>query len=214
VSLVQRLANLSPRCKARNGTALAPTGLAHVLAPAFTPHRAARPPPNCGGKRSSSTDEPVLQTILPDGPLREGIRVCSSLVVLRDKVEPPTNGSAVWRGRLGADRHYTQQLRLPEASPRRPPPRAGNATTRSFNPAEGYNQRQVTKTQLFVLILATASKPPSTPTATSFPAMVRDSNISHKNPRRPHHLNHVGAHHHRAQLVQPGPRRLVGARSP
>src|SRR5215475_506555 len=49
VSLVQRLANLSPRCKARNGAALAPTGLAHVLAPAFTPHRAARPPPNCGG---------------------------------------------------------------------------------------------------------------------------------------------------------------------
>ena len=39
--------NLSPRCKARNGAALAPPGLAHVLAPAFTPHRAARPPPNC-----------------------------------------------------------------------------------------------------------------------------------------------------------------------
>jgi IstB-like ATP binding protein len=50
VSLVQRLANLSPRCKAGNGAALAPPGLAHVLAPAFTPHhRAARPPPNCGG---------------------------------------------------------------------------------------------------------------------------------------------------------------------
>ena len=47
VSLVQRLAILSPGCKARNGAALAPTGLAHVLAPAFTPHRAARPPPNC-----------------------------------------------------------------------------------------------------------------------------------------------------------------------
>jgi hypothetical protein len=50
VSLVQRLANLTPRCKAGNGAALAPPGLAHVLAPAFTPHhRAARPPPNCGG---------------------------------------------------------------------------------------------------------------------------------------------------------------------
>src|SRR5262249_26070155 len=47
--LVQRLGNLSPHCKARNGAALAPTGLAHVLAPAFTPQRAARPPPNCGG---------------------------------------------------------------------------------------------------------------------------------------------------------------------
>src|SRR5262245_37814088 len=47
LALVQRLANLSPRCKARNGAALAPTGVAHVLAPAFTPHRAARPPPNC-----------------------------------------------------------------------------------------------------------------------------------------------------------------------
>ena len=49
MSVVQRLANLSPRCKARNGAALAPTGLAHVLAPAFTPHREARPPLNCGG---------------------------------------------------------------------------------------------------------------------------------------------------------------------
>src|SRR5262249_48245629 len=49
VSLVQRLATPSPRCKARNGAALAPTGLAHILAPAFTPHRAARPPPNCAG---------------------------------------------------------------------------------------------------------------------------------------------------------------------
>jgi hypothetical protein len=49
VSLVQRLANLSPRCKAGNGAALAPPGLAHVLAPAFTPHMAAGPPPNCGG---------------------------------------------------------------------------------------------------------------------------------------------------------------------
>src|SRR5262249_30219989 len=49
VSVVQRLANLSPRRKARNGAALAPTGLAHVLASAFTPHRAARPPPDCGG---------------------------------------------------------------------------------------------------------------------------------------------------------------------
>src|SRR5215470_19407081 len=37
------------RSKTRNGAALAPTGLAHVLAPAFTPHRAARPPPNCAG---------------------------------------------------------------------------------------------------------------------------------------------------------------------
>jgi len=49
VSLVQRLANLSPRCKAGNDAALAPPGLAHVLAPAFTPRRAARPPPECGG---------------------------------------------------------------------------------------------------------------------------------------------------------------------
>src|SRR5215475_13089663 len=49
VSVVQRLANLSPRSKTRNGAALAPTGLAHVLAPAFTPHRAARPLPHCGG---------------------------------------------------------------------------------------------------------------------------------------------------------------------
>ena len=35
--------------KPRNGAAVAPTGLAHVLAPAFTPHREARPPPNCAG---------------------------------------------------------------------------------------------------------------------------------------------------------------------
>ena len=49
MSVVQRLANLSPDRKARNGAAVAPTGLAHVLAPAFTPHRKAGPSPNCGG---------------------------------------------------------------------------------------------------------------------------------------------------------------------
>jgi hypothetical protein len=45
VSLVQRLANLSPRCKARNG---APR-LVHVVAPAFTPYTTARLPPNSAG---------------------------------------------------------------------------------------------------------------------------------------------------------------------
>ena len=49
MSVVQQLANLSPDRKARNGAAVAPTGLAHVLAPAFTTHREARPPPNCAG---------------------------------------------------------------------------------------------------------------------------------------------------------------------
>jgi len=49
VSVVKRLANLTPRSKTRNGAAVAPPGLAHVLAPAFTPHREARPPPNCAG---------------------------------------------------------------------------------------------------------------------------------------------------------------------
>jgi hypothetical protein len=49
VSVVQRVENLSPHRKARNGAAVAPTGLAHILAPAFTPHREARPPPDCAG---------------------------------------------------------------------------------------------------------------------------------------------------------------------
>jgi hypothetical protein len=44
--MVQRLANLAHHRKARNGVAVAPTGLAHVLAPAFTPHWEVRPPPN------------------------------------------------------------------------------------------------------------------------------------------------------------------------
>jgi len=43
------LAHLTPHRKARNGAAVAPPGLAHVLASAFTPQREDRPPPNCAG---------------------------------------------------------------------------------------------------------------------------------------------------------------------
>jgi len=49
VSVVQRLANLSSHRKARIGAAVAPAGLARVLAPAFTPSREAGPPTNCAG---------------------------------------------------------------------------------------------------------------------------------------------------------------------
>src|SRR5262249_6149998 len=48
-SVVQRLANLTPHRKARDGAAMAPPGLVQVLASAFTPHREARPSPNCAG---------------------------------------------------------------------------------------------------------------------------------------------------------------------
>jgi hypothetical protein len=57
VSVVQRVENLSPHRKARNGAAVAPTGLAHILAPAFTPHREAWPPRNCD--RTSDPHPPV-----------------------------------------------------------------------------------------------------------------------------------------------------------
>jgi hypothetical protein len=43
------LANLSAHRKARNGAAVAPTGLARVLVAAFSPPREPRPPPICAG---------------------------------------------------------------------------------------------------------------------------------------------------------------------
>ena len=50
MSVVQRLANLTPPCKARNGAAVATAKVgARIGAPAFTPHREARPPPNGAG---------------------------------------------------------------------------------------------------------------------------------------------------------------------
>src|SRR6516225_11913254 len=47
VSVVRQLSNLSAHRKARNRAALAPAGVAELLASAFKPERQDGPPPNC-----------------------------------------------------------------------------------------------------------------------------------------------------------------------
>jgi len=49
VSVVRQLANLSAHRKARNRAALAPAGVAELLAPAFRPERQDGPPPKSAG---------------------------------------------------------------------------------------------------------------------------------------------------------------------
>src|SRR5262249_41087342 len=64
----QRLAKLSPHPKARNGAAVAPPGLAHVLALAFTPHWEARPPPNCAGTSDAHPPDDLGEPALGSAP--------------------------------------------------------------------------------------------------------------------------------------------------